>query len=595
LNNTVELLGYYGSDEVIACSAWTSTSRDLSKEKIDRIPKLINMLWSEGHQTPFEKGVVHFLVDTDIATHIQICKHRISNLNAECLDGDTLITFENINGSAIKKKIKDLYRCWQYGRTHQLSQKDAEYSKKRIKKMRLRVMNEYTGKLETSSIKDIWKSGEKEVYRITLRNGKSIVCSDNHPIFTKSSSYKSINDGLSLGDLVACNGISTEIEGKPWSFHEFFNGSEDFTRKEFAKKKKIKYELCKKWGYIFNVTFKEDENKDFKKGNIPWNAGKAGTYSLNISEEGLCGRSKSIKRGKDSNFWRGGLSSERAKIGAWTTNNAPYIHHKYNYTCQKCGENKSDLHAHHIIPVCQDESKSYDLKNLITVCRKCHSEIHKSLESEMEFAKQVSHSEVVFEYDKRLNRKVGSSKIVYYSDIISIEHLGKRECYDIEVEGDFKNFIANGIVTHNSARYKELKEDKYLLPEDWSDIAINRNFKLPTSFGEVVRDEGIVPDWLNVLEWYTKLGNKLYHQCIEDLTPVLGRKRAKESARFFKTYNSQIQGDLMFNMRSFSNFLKLRNSEQAQKEIRDLSQKMLELVKGIDGNPFKHTLESFGY
>ena len=28
MNNTVELLGYYGSDEVIACSAWTSTSRD---------------------------------------------------------------------------------------------------------------------------------------------------------------------------------------------------------------------------------------------------------------------------------------------------------------------------------------------------------------------------------------------------------------------------------------------------------------------------------------------------------------------------------------------------------------------------------------
>ena len=31
--NKVELLGYYGSDEVIACSAWTSTSRDLTEEK----------------------------------------------------------------------------------------------------------------------------------------------------------------------------------------------------------------------------------------------------------------------------------------------------------------------------------------------------------------------------------------------------------------------------------------------------------------------------------------------------------------------------------------------------------------------------------
>jgi flavin-dependent thymidylate synthase len=83
MNNTVELIGYYGSDEVIACSAWTSTSRDLTEEKRGRIEGLINMLWSNGHETPFEKGVVHFLVNTDIATHIHLLKHRISSINAE--------------------------------------------------------------------------------------------------------------------------------------------------------------------------------------------------------------------------------------------------------------------------------------------------------------------------------------------------------------------------------------------------------------------------------------------------------------------------------------------------------------------------------
>ena len=81
--NSVELLGYYGSDEVIACSAWTSTSRELTEGKRARIGKLIHMLWSNGHETPFEKGVVHFLVDTDIASHIHLLKHRISSLNAE--------------------------------------------------------------------------------------------------------------------------------------------------------------------------------------------------------------------------------------------------------------------------------------------------------------------------------------------------------------------------------------------------------------------------------------------------------------------------------------------------------------------------------
>lgn len=135
-----------------------------------------------------------------------------------------------------------------------------------------------------------------------------------------------------------------------------------------------------------------------------------------------------------------------------------------------------------------------------------------------------------------------------------------------------------------SARYKELKEDKYYLPEDWKDIQIKKF------------DSGSPSEtWWQRLQEYTDEGNRLYHQCIADLEPVLGRQRAKESARFFKTYNSQIQADVMFNMRSFANFLKLRNSEHAQLEIREIAAKMLECVKNIQGNPFKYTLEAWGY
>ena len=105
MNNTVELIGYYGSDEIIACSAWTSTSRELTDEKKKRIPELLNKLWKDGHETPFEKGVVHFLVNCDVASHIHLLKHRISSLNAE---------------SARYKELKedkyyipeDLYKVW---------------------------------------------------------------------------------------------------------------------------------------------------------------------------------------------------------------------------------------------------------------------------------------------------------------------------------------------------------------------------------------------------------------------------------------------------------------------------------------------------
>jgi len=128
-----------------------------------------------------------------------------------------------------------------------------------------------------------------------------------------------------------------------------------------------------------------------------------------------------------------------------------------------------------------------------------------------------------------------------------------------------------------SARYKELKEDKYYIPEDWNNIQ---------------RTDHGIETWAERLEEYTREGNKLYHQCIADLEPVLGRKRAKESARFFKTYNSQIQADVMFNMRSFANFINLRNSEHAQKEIREIAQQMWDLVATIEGEPFKFTLQA---
>lgn len=82
--NKVELIGTYGGDESHALSAWTSTSRDLNDEKRGRIGKLIKMLASEGHGTPFEKSSLHFLITTDIASHIHILKHRIGvSVNGE--------------------------------------------------------------------------------------------------------------------------------------------------------------------------------------------------------------------------------------------------------------------------------------------------------------------------------------------------------------------------------------------------------------------------------------------------------------------------------------------------------------------------------
>ena len=150
----------------------------------------------------------------------------------------------------------------------------------------------------------------------------------------------------------------------------------------------------------------------------------------------------------------------------------------------------------------------------------------------------------------------GSVHFLIDCDIASHIHLLKHRISSLNAE---------------SARYKELKEDKTFIPDDWPEF------------------------WQQQLKQYTEDGNRLYHKCLADLEPGLGRKRAKESARFFKTYNSRIQADVQFNMRSFANFIKLRKSEHAQKEIREIAEKMLDLVKNIEDDPFRHTLNSWGY
>jgi len=127
-------------------------------------------------------------------------------------------------------------------------------------------------------------------------------------------------------------------------------------------------------------------------------------------------------------------------------------------------------------------------------------------------------------------------------------------------------------INGESARYKELKDDKYYLPRDWP-------------LEEQVKYIAFMEDAI-----------MRYHECLERLVAGgMNRKRAKESARFYLPYGNQITMDVMFNWRSFSHFLGLRMKPDAQREVCWLAEEMLKLVKAIEGNPFAHTIEAFGH
>jgi thymidylate synthase (FAD) len=125
-------------------------------------------------------------------------------------------------------------------------------------------------------------------------------------------------------------------------------------------------------------------------------------------------------------------------------------------------------------------------------------------------------------------------------------------------------------INAESARYKELQDDKYYIPDDW-------------------------PAYLKAfMQRKARYAYDDYHWIIERLEDEgYDRKRAKESARFILPYSNQLGLDVSFNFRSFMHFQGLRNKPDAQVEIRNLADKMLSLVRETD--QFNLSLEAFGY
>lgn len=123
-------------------------------------------------------------------------------------------------------------------------------------------------------------------------------------------------------------------------------------------------------------------------------------------------------------------------------------------------------------------------------------------------------------------------------------------------------------INGESARYKELKQTTHHIPADWP------------------------PEWQEQLHNYVAQGERLYTEALAALEPTLGRKRAKESARYFFTYSNQLTLDVSFNWKSFVHFLSLRRHDDAQREIDDIATKMLELVR--ETGDFDLTIKAWG-
>jgi thymidylate synthase (FAD) len=95
-------------------------------------------------------------------------------------------------------------------------------------------------------------------------------------------------------------------------------------------------------------------------------------------------------------------------------------------------------------------------------------------------------------------------------------------------------------------------------------------------------------DLIDQMDHHIALGKKLYKELCDAGV-------AKEQARVILPLCLETQFIWTGSLLAYINMWKLRLKSDTQQETRDIAKQMLNLVKGIEGNPFEHTLKAFNY
>jgi thymidylate synthase ThyX len=156
----------------------------------------------------------------------------------------------------------------------------------------------------------------------------------------------------------------------------------------------------------------------------------------------------------------------------------------------------------------------------------------------------------------------GYKLIAHAVRVTAIRYVGLRQTYDLSVEGPWHNFVANGVVVHNSfnewsGRYSQLEPEFYVPePED-----VRTQVGKPGSYSF----ETVGPE---LAEHTREAQEAVFAEAYRAYEDLLERGVAKEIARNVLPVAIYTQFYWTVNARSLMNFLSLRNSETAQREIR---------------------------
>ena len=528
------------AEKLMAYCARVSNPANQDSENYSR---LLKYCIDNSHWSIFEMSNMVLEIDTTRAIAAQILRHKSFNFQEFCMAGNTNVYFDLPHAVAKGKRqkyvltLEHLYKNWSKN----------DYARNNISKMFVRVYDETTNTLSHAHIKEVFQTGMKDIFEITLENGKTIRCTKEHKVLTQQG-FQSLENCLGLKKIgntaaidknvhIGCNGVPVHQDYNWLLEHKNKSINNGTGLAGIAQEAGVSPNTIRKWLRKHDVTF---TRKEIASYTPIWNKGLFGYFTGPRSEETRAKMRASAKRGSDSNLWRGGTSTERKNIQSDISQYRRDIMQDYDYCCGLCKKPiAGTVHLHHIVPVSENIELAREYSNIMPVHSRCHMEHHKL----------AGHHKVWRENGR------GNTMTVSWSMVKSVKYLGEQMTYDLEIDHHSHNYVADGVVVHNSQRYA----DTTLLGSDIECPELRRqDTKNRQNSIDDISDE-IKVKWNTLIREHFSKAKSIYDGMIADGI-------AKECARFVLPLNTPTRLYMQGSIRSWIHYISLREKNGTQKE-----------------------------
>ena len=354
-------------------------------------------------------------------------------------------------------------------------------------------------------ILSVYESGEKPVYRFFINTGhstKTIDCTNEHKVLTKEKGFVDFSVAYTEGLTIALNG--EQATPLPYQDPQVLQQHAWMGSEKFALEFGIKSVTARKW---------------FRQHGIkPYNSRTAPKTDINPS-----------------------FNAKKTSFMTWARKNI------LKEQCEKCGHKgtTSRLELSHVIAHDGDPALCFDEDNLQTLCASCHRKHDIQIQG------------------KKFGWTVGMT--AKWGTITTREFLGMQPTYDIEMDHPTHNFVANGIIVHNSQRYADVGElGSSVVPHLRRQDSKNRQNSIDDLSSDVIAG------------YYRRIGH-LFEDAEHLYREMVSAGVAKECARNVLPIATKTRMYMNGTLRSYIHYLQVRTHESTQLEHRQIAEQIKDI------------------